>query len=318
MTTNILIIGCRGQDGSYMTKSLIRQGFNVIGTSRFEKPEVTAHKKIGITQSLKIKKLNLTHIKETANLIEKYAPSEIYNFSAQSSVGLSFTKPVETLNSIVDSTRTLLEAARIIKFPGRIFFAGSSEIYGETKTGIKIKDKQNPKNPYGLAKQQSLGLVDLYREVYGIKCITGILFNHESPIRPTKFVTSKIINGAIKSLKDKNYKLHLGNGSIRRDWGWAEEYVDAMQLILRAPLLKNQIVCTGVSTSIKEFVEKSFSKLNLDYTKFVEFKKDLVRPMEIQESFGDPFPIEKDLGWKANTIIDEVIEKLLKAKLESI
>ncbi len=318
MTTNILIIGCRGQDGSYMAKSLIRQGFNVIGTSRFEKPDLTAHKKIGIKQVCKIEKLNLTHIKETANLIEEYAPSEIYNFSAQSSVGLSFTRPVETLNSIVDTTRTLLEAARIVKFPGRIFFAGSSEIYGETKTGVKIDDKQNPKNPYGLAKQQSLGLVDLYREIYGIKCITGILFNHESPIRPTKFVTSKIINGAIKSLKDKNFKLHLGNKAIRRDWGWAEEYVDAMQLILRAPLLKNQIVCTGISTSLKDFVEKSFNKLDLDYRNFVEFKKDLVRPIEIQESFGDPSALEKELGWKASVLIDEIIEKLLEAKLNCV
>ena len=317
MNKKIIVIGCTGQDGSYLTKSLLKKGFEPIGISRSNKPNTTNHERIGIKYQSKIIRINRYSTNDLVKLIEKYKPIEIYNLSAQSSVGLSLIKPEETFRSIVDTTRALLEAARKTQFSGKLFFAGSSEIFGETRAPATIKTKTRPCSPYGLAKLHSKNLVEIYRDLYAIQAITGILFNHESPLRGENFVTQRIIEGAINCGRGKQKELVLGNLNIKRDWGWAEDFIEAMQLITRAKDLNDHVICTGKSTSLKSFVIKVFQHLDLDYKNYVVTDPRLYRKRDIKNSLGNPNSMKEKLNWSAkNTLIDK-IDCLIESKLKS-
>ena len=203
-----------------------------------------------------------------------------------------------------------------MSFEGKLFFAGSSEMFGETQSKAKITHPHDPKSPYALAKQTSFKMVKLYREIYNIKCITGVLFNHESQFRSKNFITQKIVTGAIECRKNKNHKIKIGNINVHRDWGWAEEYIEAIQLMVKAKSLKDQIICTGELNSLEEFIYVTFDQLNLNYKNHIIFDKKLFREADINRSFGDPKPIQDDLGWKAKFHMKEVIEKLIYYQLK--
>ncbi|AIQ98278.1 GDP-mannose 4,6-dehydratase [Prochlorococcus sp. MIT 0801] len=309
------VIGCTGQDGSMMCRSLLKKGFEVVGLTRKINYSSVNFKKLDIRGKFKVITLDLKNHEQYINLIEEYQPSEIYNLSAQSSVGLSFEKPLETYQSIINATYNLLEICRKANYEGRIFFAGSSEIYGNVKGKAKINDPKVPINPYALAKISSMNFVKFYREIYKLNCLTGVLFNHESTLRAESFVTQKIITGAIKSLRDQQYKFKVGNVDIIRDWGDAEEYVEAMQIITRATILKDQIICTGKGTSLREFINKVFSQLALQWEKHVEIEPNLFRKSDIQRSVGNPEDCFNDTGWKSSVDIDSLIKKLIKEKI---
>ena len=311
------VIGCTGQDGSYLTKSLLQQGFKVIGISRSKVPNLKNHKKLSIDNQLEIISNELKSIEEFIILIDKYQPAEIYHLSAQSSVGLSFQEPHLTFQSIVETTNTILESCRLINYKGRVFFAGSSEIFGSSSKARLTTDDQNGVSPYAVAKKQSILQADMYREIYGLKVVTGILFNHESPLRDERFVTQKIVKGAINALSNKNSVLKLGNINVFRDWGWAEEYVEAMQLILRADNLKNYIICTGEKNSLESFVKKVFKKLGLNYKDYTSIDKNLARKFDVKTSFGDPEMLKEDLGWEAKNKFENIIEDLVEAQLKN-
>ena len=252
---------------------------------------------------------------DVVEAIDYSSTDEIYCLAAQSSVGNSFKNPLDTIKSNTLGTLNILEACRALNYQGRIFFAGSSEIFGHQVSPIDLESTMNPKSPYAISKHASQNLVTLYRESYDLKAITGILFNHESQYRDQRFITQKIIMGAIRSHYDKNYTLQIGNINIERDWGWAEEYVEAMQLITRANQFRDYIVCTGKKTSLKDFIEKVYDKLNLDWQEHVVVDKNLFRPNDIKVSWGNPDKLFNDLGWKATIFIDEIIDKLIEAKL---
>ena len=252
---------------------------------------------------------------DVVEAIDYSSADEIYCLAAQSSVGNSFKNPLDTIKSNTLGTLNILEACRALNYQGRIFFAGSSEIFGHQVSPIDLESKMNPKSPYAISKHASQNLVTLYRESYDLKAITGILFNHESQYRDQRFITQKIIMGAIRSQYDKNYTLQIGNINIERDWGWAEEYVEAIQLITRANQFRDYIVCTGKKTSLKDFIEKVYDKLNLDWQEHVVVDKNLFRPNDIRVSWGNPDKLFNDLGWKATIFIDEIIDKLIEAKL---
>ena len=316
-----LVLGCSGQDGTLLSRSLLRQNYEVIGTSRKIKKDkisqIPNHSILGIEKDIRTIKCDITNFNEVSYLIEKYQPNEIYNLAAQSSVGKSFEYPQETFKSIVDVTLNLLEVCRQIDFKGNLFFAGSSEIFGHTKSGANIKHKQQPVSPYGIAKQTSFNLVKLYRNLYDLKCITGVLFNHESPLRSKNFVTQKIITEALLCQKNKSHKLKLGNINIERDWGWAEEFVEGYQLMNRSLHLKDQILCTGKSTKLKKFVRIVFKKLDLNWRDYVVVDSDFFRKGEIQKSYGDPNQIKNDLNWEAKISLETIIEKLIDFKKDS-
>ena len=187
-------------------------------------------KKINIDREIEIIELSLTNQELLKNIIEVQMPHEIYHLSAQSSVGKSFLKTSETFDSIISSTINILEACRAINLEQRCFFAGSSEMFGSTEKAADINYSQNPISPYAISKQTSFKLVKFYRENFNLNCVTGVLFNHESNLRNSNFVTHKIIEGAINAKNKKKEKINLGNINIQRDWGWAEEYVEAMQM----------------------------------------------------------------------------------------
>jgi len=311
-----LIFGCNGQDGSLISKSLLEKNYKVIGVSRQGQDTSTNHSSLGIDKDIETAKGDIKNFNFVQKLIAKYQPDEIYNLAAQSSVGESFKEPIITAESIINGTLNILEASRKLQFRGRIFFAGSSEMFGETRTAADINHIHKPNNPYSIGKQTSYQLVKFYRTTYNLKCITGVLFNHESTLRKENFVTQKIISGAIKCFKTKTHVLKLGNLDISRDWGWAEEYVEAMQIIARADSLKDHVICTGKSTKLKEFIQIVFNKLNMNWEDHVTYNKDLYRDTDIKISFGNPKPLEEDLNWKAKVSLEECINKLIDYKLK--
>ena len=307
-----MVFGCTGQDGSLTCYSLLKKGYTVIGISRKFSPDYKYLKKLDIDKSLEIKQLEIEEdLNSYQSLIDFYKPDEIYNLAAQSSVGFSFKEPHITIKSIYHLTLNILEAARKLDFEGTIFFAGSSEIFGETKKAAGINHPKNCKSPYALAKEASMNLVRYYREVYNLNCITGILFNHESSLRNEKFVIPKIIKGAKKCKKDKNFKLLLGNIEISRDWGWAEDYVEAMQIITRAQEKEDFVICTGILTPLIAIIDKTFRKMDMNWQDYVVINKNFTRSFDISQSFGDPKPLKNKLGWQSTKNIDEIIDLLL-------
>ncbi len=312
ITKTDLILGCTGQDGSFLCKSLLEKGHKVIGLSRKLKNKIKNHIELGIEKDLEINEGDIKNFKTIEELISKYQPQRIFNLAAQSSVGKSISEPIDTMQSIVDGTLNLLEVSRQLNYTGKIFFAGSSEIFGNTKNKANIDHQQKPKSPYGIGKQASFNLVKFYRKIHNLKCITGILFNHESYLRNENFVTQKIIKGA-KKIKNKQInKIKLGNINIYRDWGWAPEYVEAMQLITNSNDLKDHVICSGVAYSLKTFIEKVFILYDLNWEEHIEIDKSLFRPCDIEQSLGDPEPLFKDLGWQAKEDINSIINKLIQ------
>ncbi len=317
MNPDVLIFGCTGQDGSFLCRSLIKKGMNVLGVSRTSKPNLKNLKTLSITKEIKIIKGDLTNKKEIEKILEQHRPKKIYNLSAQSSVGVSLAQPYLTYKSIVDATINLLEVCRISDYRGTIFFAGSSEIYGETNEPATITSKIDIRSPYALAKYQSYLQVKAYREIYNLRSVTGILFNHESPLRSENFVTQKIINGAIQCMNKKSKQLRIGNLDIIRDWGCAEEYSEGIQAIANANHLKDQIICSGKSNTLKELVEIVFSYLNMNWREYVVSDSKYFRKSEAMISIGNPTMLEKDLNWKAKVPIKNVLQRMIDHSLKN-
>jgi len=308
-----VVFGCTGQDGSLLSASLLRQGYEVIGVSRSSSRDISSHRILGIDSSIRYHTADLTEFRDILKLLTDYPPDEIYNLSALSSVGLSFREPAMTFQSIVNASLNLLEVIRYSGVTARVFFAGSSEMYGNAILPITIDTPINPSSPYAVAKAAAFQIVRLYREAYGLHCITGVLFNHESQFRSPSFVTRKIIDGALRCASDNTARLQLGNLNVSRDWGWAAEYVEAMQLLLRADSLSDQLICTGQMVSLQYFVRQSFAQLGLEWQSFVEVNTQLLRPSDISESVGDPQATTDAVGWTAQKHVDEVIQALLEA-----
>ena len=317
MNPDVLIFGCTGQDGSYLSRSLIKKGLNVLGVSRSKKPNFKNLETLSIANKIKIVQGDLNNFKDIKKLLTKHKPKAIYNLSAQSSVGLSLKQPYSTSKSIIAATINLLEVCRVSDFQGTIFFAGSSEIYGETTEPATINSNIDIRSPYALAKYQSYLQAKAYREIYNLRSVTGILFNHESPLRNKNFVTQKIINGAIACLHDKSQQLRLGNLDIVRDWGCAKEYCEGIQAIANATYLKDQIICSGKGTSLKELVNIVFSYLNMNWEEHVVSDEKYYRTSEAMISIGNPDILEEDLKWKAKISIKNVLERMIKYSLKN-
>lgn len=220
--------------------------------------------------------------------------------AGQSSVGLSFEQPVETLESMATGTLNLLEAIRFIRVPIKFYNASSSECFGNT--GEIAADENTPfrpRSPYAVAKAAAFWEVANYREAYGLFACSGILFNHESPLRPERFVTQKIVTAACRIAQGSQEKLHLGNISIKRDWGWAPEYVEAMHLMLQQEKPDDYVIATGESYSLKEFIAEVFACLGLDWQDYTVIDTSLLRPTDIAVGRGNPAKAREKLGWQA-------------------
>ncbi len=245
-------------------------------------------------------------------------PDEIYNLAGQTSVGLSFLQPVETLESISVGSLNILEVLRFHKLPIKFYNACSSECFGETKE--KAADEETPfrpRSPYAVAKSAAFWQVANYREAYNLFSCSGILFNHESPLRAARFVTKKIIDTACAISRGKKEKLVLGNISICRDWGWAPEYVNAMHQILLQDKPDDFVIATGRSTSLEEFIGITFRYFDLEYKDFLIIKNELIRPTDINYSLGDPSKAKKMLDWTATVFVEEIIHRMIDNNLSN-
>jgi GDPmannose 4,6-dehydratase len=307
-----LIIGINGQDGAYLAKFLLGKDYEVIGTSRdVMGSSFSSLKKLGIEARVQKVSMALNDFRSVLAALKKFAPDEIYNLAGQTSVGLSFEQPVETMESIAFGTLNILEAIRFIDSPIRFYSAGSSECFGDAGNQPANESTPfSPRSPYAVAKTAAYGLVSNYRESYELFVCTGILFNHESPLRPERFVTQKIIQAASFISKNLDAKLSLGNISIYRDWGWAPEYVEAMWLMLQREIPEDFVIATGKSVSLEYFIEKAFSYHGLSWKNHVLIDSSFLRPSDIEYGAADPRKAESILGWKAKYDVDDVIRMM--------
>jgi GDPmannose 4,6-dehydratase len=316
MAKSALIIGVTGQDGAYLTRLLLEKNYIVHGTSRdVELARLSGLATLGVRERVKLHSLSPADFRSAVQVIERVQPDEIYNLSGQSSVALSFTQPAETMESIVLGTLNLLEALRLIGARIRFYNAGSSEIFGDT--GDKPADEQTafrPKSPYGVAKAAAVSLVANYRESYGLSVCSGLLFNHESPLRPERFVTRKITAAAVRIANGSNERLRLGNLSLRRDFGWAPEYVKAMWLMLNLEKLEDFIVASGKAHSLQEFASRAFAEVGLDWKAHVEFDAAVARPSDIAGSFGDASKAKRLLGWQPVVMFPEIVARMMRGE----
>lgn len=309
-----LIIGVSGQDGTYLAKFLLEKGYEVHGTSRDH--EVSNFKnleKLGIKDKVKLTSMVASDFRSVLTALQKADADEIYNLAGQTSVSMSFAYPVETFESILIGTMNLLECIRLLNHPAKFYNAGSSEVYGNTPQPATETTPYHPRSPYATAKAAAHYAVTNYREAYGLFACTGILFNHESPLRPQRFVTSKIVSTAVRIARGSKEKLSLGKIDIYRDWGWAPDYVDAMWRMLQQPEPDDYVVATGEERSLQEFVAETFRQLGLDWQNHVESDPSLFRPADIERSCGSAAKAQGKLGWKANHHFTEIISLLVEA-----
>jgi len=315
-----LVCGVSGQDGTYLAEFLLRKGYEVVGTSRdAQTANFANHKRVGISGRIKLESMATQDFRSVLQVLRKTEPDEIYNLSGQSSVGLSFEQPVETLDSILNGTLNLLEGIRFLRSPIRFYNAGSSECFGNTPRGGATEGAPfRPRSPYAVAKSAAFWLVANYREAYGLHACTGILFNHESSLRPERFVTMKVVAVVCRIARGSNEKLSIGNLRIRRDWGWAPEYVDAMWRMLQRENGDDFVVATGESNSLEDFVAAAFAEVGLDWREHTVVSEGLFRPTDIDVGEGNSEKAVSVLGWSPRYRMKDVVSMMVREELARV
>jgi GDPmannose 4,6-dehydratase len=312
-----LICGISGQDGAYLAQLLLAKGYEVFGTSRDAQVGAFANlSRLGIRDAVRLESMAPNDFRSVLNVVRRAAPDEVYNLAGQSSVGLSFEQPVETLESIAEGTINLLEAIRFLAKPIRLYNAGSSECFGDTgEQAANEATPFRPRSPYAVAKATAHWLIANYREAYGMHASTGILFNHESPLRPERFVTRKIVATACRIARGQRLRLSLGNLQIRRDWGWAPEYVDAMWRMLQQSAGGDFVIATGQSHSLAEFADAAFKCVGLAWGDHTDVSEALLRPTDIAEGRGDASKARTLLSWTPTYSMHDVVKAMVEAEL---
>ncbi len=298
-----------------MAELLLGKGYEVHGTSRDHEVSSFGNlARFGIKDRVKLTSMVTSDFRSVLTALQKADADEIYNLAGQTSVGMSFAYPVETFDSIMIGTMNLLECIRLLKKPVRFYNAGSSEVFGDTKTPANEEASFHPRSPYATAKAAAHYAVANYREAYGLFAATGILFNHESPLRPQRFVTRKIVSTAVRIANGSKERLKLGNLNVHRDWGWAPDYVDAMWRILQHEKPEDFVVATGAMHSLRDFVDKTFHCLGLKASDHVDSDEALLRPSDITYSVGYAEKAHRLLGWQATVDFDGLISRLVEAE----
>ena len=302
-----LILGISGQDGGYLADLLLSKGYRVHGTSRdADLPSFANLKRLGIRDAVQVHSLNPHDFRGVLDLLAAVRPTEVYNLAGQSSVALSFQQPVETFESTTVATINILECIRFSGLPIRFFNATSSECFGDTKEPADEMTAFRPRSPYAMAKAASFWATSTYRDAYGMHACSGILSNHESPLRPERFVCRKIVSTAVRIAGGGNETLRLGNISIQRDWGYAPEYMEAVWQMLQREAPEDFLIATGETHALDAFVEAVFSSLGLKTKDHVAFDDVLLRPLDLSVSRLNPAKAERSLGWRARTRMKEL------------
>lgn len=311
-----LIFGVSGQDGAYLSRLLLDRGYEVHGVSRDAESQ-PFHRLI----ALGIRDRVITHsaaardFRELLQLIDGIRPDEIYNLAGQSSVALSFSQPVETMDSIAQATLVMLEVIRYLKLPVRLYNSASSECFGDMPPGTASDESTPffPRSPYAMAKAAAHWTTVNYREAYGIHACSGILFNHESPLRSERFVTRKIVTAAAQIAAGSRRRVTLGRLDVSRDWGYAAEYVEAIWRMLQRDEPEDFVIGTGESHTLEELTAAVFAQFNLDWQDHVDIDPSLFRASEITHSRSNPEKARRVLGWEAKTKFGELVKLLANA-----
>ena len=317
------ITGISGQDGSYLCDLLLEKGYAVHGTTRSSRALANGNLKQHLANPQIYNSRLFLHVLDVFNdaglegLIGAIAPQEIYHLSGQSSPRVSFENPEETLQSNTTTTLRMLEANRRLPQPARFFHASSCEVFGDTL--ISPQDEStplNPVSPYGASKSFAQQLVTIYRNVYGLPCGSGILFNHESPRRSPQFLTKKVCTAVARIKTGQQERLQLGNLNARRDWGWAPEYVEGFWQMLQHDPLDDYIFATGETHSVQEFVEAAFTHVGLNWIDHVDYQESLLRKVELAPLCGNFQKIQSAIGWQARSHFPEMVARLVDHEIE--
>ncbi|MCL5261067.1 MAG: GDP-mannose 4,6-dehydratase [Gammaproteobacteria bacterium] len=322
-----LITGITGQDGSYLAELLLEKGYQVHGIIR-RSSSFNTGRLMHLYEDIHVKHPRLIlhygdmlDANRLEQLIEIVDPCEIYNLAAQSHVRVSFDEPVYTVDTIAMGTLRLLEAMRHSlkhKKPIRFYQASSSEMFGLVQDQVQNETTPfYPRSPYGCAKAYAFNQVRNYREAYDLHASNGILFNHESPRRGETFVTRKITRGIARILNKKEKKIYLGNLDAKRDWGYAKDYVEAMWLMLQQDVPDDYVIATGQTWRVKDFLERAFQLVNLDWQDFVEIDQRYFRPTEVDVLIGDASKARQQLHWQPKTSFAELVKIMVAADLEN-
>jgi GDPmannose 4,6-dehydratase len=316
MTKKALITGITGQDGSYLAEFLLAKGYEVHGVIRRSSTFGTQR----IDHLLGSIDLHYGDVTDTAGMtrvMEMVDPDEVYNLAAQSHVRVSFDQPAYTAQAVAFGSLNVLEAARRIP-QCRVYQASSSEMYGQVaETPQRETTPFRPRSPYGVAKAYAHWITVNYRESYGLHASCGILFNHESPRRGETFVTRKITRAAARIKAGRQQSLRLGNLDAQRDWGYAGDYVEAMWMMLQREDPDDYVIATGETRTVREFCDRAFARLGLDYRDHVIADPRYFRPAEVDLLLGDPTKAREVLGWSPSVGFDELVAMMVDADMEA-
>ena len=311
-----IIFGITGQDGAYLSHFLLQKGYKVIGTTR-DRSSKNLHRleRLKITKKITLLTGVATNLKFCEKILRQNI-NEIYYLAGDSSVIKSFETPDISLKSNTEGILNILQTLKQKKYKTKLFNAGSGQFYGDNeKNFYNIDSKIEPQSPYGVSKAAAYWLIKIYREKYNIHCCTGILFNHESPLRSKEFVTKKIVDTALKMKKKKSLKLELGNVDIYRDWGWAPDYVEAIWLMMQRNKPRDFIIGSGKTYSLKEFVNEVFRYLKLDKKNLKTNVSKYKRKIDLRGYKANITDTQKKLKWKPKLKFKTIIHKMINNEL---
>lgn len=320
MTKTALITGITGQDGAYLADFLLRKGYNVFGT--FRRTSIVNLERLdylGIKNHVELISMDLTDQGNILRVLQKVQPDEVYNLAAQSFVAVSFEQPVTTGEITGLGVTNLLEAIRLVNKDIRFYQASTSEMFGKVQA-VPQNEKTPfyPRSPYAVAKLYGHWMTVNYREAYNIYACSGILFNHESPLRGLEFVTRKITHTAALIKNGLARELRLGNLEAKRDWGFAAEYVEAMWLMLQQEEPDDFVIATGETHSVREFVEEAFGCVGLNWRDYVVVDPAFYRPAEVELLIGDPSKARQKLGWQPRSTFKDLVRMMVKSDMERV
>ena len=317
-----LITGISGQDGSYLAEFLLSKNYEVHGLVRRVALEDETHRLWRLRNfkdKITLHSGSLESYASLVKIIEKIKPDEIYHLAAQSYVSYSFEDEFSTINTNVNGTHYVLSAVKEFSKKSKFYFAGSSEMFGKVEeTPQNEKTRFHPRSAYGISKVTGFELTRNYREAYGINACTGILFNHESPRRGFEFVTRKISHSVARIKHGLQKKISLGNIDSKRDWGHAKDYVEAMWLMLNQGNNKDFVIGTGEQHSVREFAEKAFNFVNLNYKDYVKIDQKLIRPAEVDTLLADYSGAKKEFNWQPKISFENLVNEMVESDLKFV
>jgi len=320
MAKSALITGITGQDGAYLAKLLLAKGYRVAGfMARRSSDSLWRLRELGIDRDVVLLDGDLADISSIFRALEASEAEEVYNLGAQSVVATSWKQPLLTANVTGIGALNVLEAIRMHGGRTRFYQASTSEMFGLIQA--ERQDESTPfypRSPYGVAKLFAHWSTVNYRESFGMHASSGILFNHESPLRGIEFVTRKVTDAAARIKLGKASELRLGNLDAKRDWGFAGDYVEAMWLMLQQPAPDDYVVATGVTTSVRDMCRLAFEHVGLDYHEYVKMDERFLRPAEVDVLLGNPAKAHAKLGWRAATPLPELIGMMVEADLRRL